>query len=104
VIKDGDFMSYFLKKTNSKKCTYLQIYESYCVPERKVSAHHSYKSIGHIHELIENGITDPISYYRAEIDKLNQAQKANKLVAKAQQISAESLKKLLGCFLIKSSV
>ena len=28
-------MSYFLKKTNNKKGTYLQIYESYYDPTRK---------------------------------------------------------------------
>ena len=28
-------MAYFLKKTNNKKGTYLQIYESYYDPERK---------------------------------------------------------------------
>lgn len=29
------FVAYFLKKTNNKKGTYLQIYESYYDPERK---------------------------------------------------------------------
>ena len=32
-------MAYFLKKTNNKKGTYLQIYESYYNPERKTGAH-----------------------------------------------------------------
>ena len=36
-------MAYFLKKTNNKKGTYLQIYESYYNPERKTGAHRSYK-------------------------------------------------------------
>ena len=36
-------MAYFLKKTNNKKGTYLQIYESYYDPERKGGAHRSYK-------------------------------------------------------------
>ena len=35
-------MAYFLKKTNNKKGTYLQIYESYYDPERKSGAHRSY--------------------------------------------------------------
>ncbi|MFQ7354735.1 MAG: hypothetical protein ACLU8S_04620 [Coprococcus phoceensis] len=32
-------MAYFLKKTNNKKGTYLQIYESYYNPERKTQCH-----------------------------------------------------------------
>ena len=38
-------MSYFLKKTNNKKGTYLQIYESYYDPTRKCGAHRSYKPL-----------------------------------------------------------
>lgn len=37
-------MSYFFKKTNNKKGTYLQIYESYYDPARKCGVHHSFKS------------------------------------------------------------
>ena len=44
-------MAYFLKKTNNKKGTYLQIYESFYDPERKGGAHRSYKPIGYVHEL-----------------------------------------------------
>ena len=39
-------MSFFLKKTNNKKGTYLQIYESFYDPARKGGAHKSYKAIG----------------------------------------------------------
>ena len=66
-------MSYFLKKTNNKKGTYLQIYESYYDPERKGGAHRSYKPLGYVHELIEKGIDDPIAFYSEEVKKLNQA-------------------------------
>ena len=31
----GDFMAYFLKKSNLKKGTYLQIYESFYDPRKK---------------------------------------------------------------------
>ena len=65
-------MAYFLKKTNNKKGTYLQIYESYYDPERKGGAHRSYKPIGYIHELVNKGIDDPISYFQAEVARLNQ--------------------------------
>lgn len=38
-------MAYFLKRTNNKKGTYLQIYESYYDPDRKGGAHRSYKPL-----------------------------------------------------------
>ncbi len=44
-------MAYFLKKSNYKKGTYLQIYESFYDPERKGGAHRSYKALGYVHEL-----------------------------------------------------
>lgn len=56
-------MSYFLKKTNNKKGTYLQIYESYYDPERKQGAHRSYKPLGYVHELQEKGIQDPVTFF-----------------------------------------
>ena len=56
-------MSYFLKKTNNKKGTYLQIYESYYDPTRKCGAHRSYKPLGYVHELQTTGIEDPIAVF-----------------------------------------
>lgn len=40
-------MAYFLKKTNNKKGTYLQIYSSFYDPERRHTAHKAYKPIGY---------------------------------------------------------
>ena len=99
---EGDFMSYFLKKTNNKKGTYLQIYESYYDPERKGGAHRSYKPLGYVHELIEKGIDDPVAFYSEEVKKLNQARAADKRQAKARQISEVSPEKHLGYFPIKN--
>ena len=95
-------MSYFLKKTNNKKGTYLQIYESYYDPERKCGAHKSYRPIGYVHELIEKGINDPISFYSEEAKKLNQEHKKEKKINKSQQISCSSPEKLLGYFPMKN--
>ena len=50
-------MAYFLKKTNNKKGTYLQIYSSFYDPERRHTAHKAYKPIGYVHELQAKGIT-----------------------------------------------
>ena len=55
-------MAYFLKKTNNKKGTYLQIYESFYDPQRRGGAHRSYKPIGYVHELQQKGIDDPIAF------------------------------------------
>lgn len=101
-MKKGDFMSYFLKKTNNKKGTYLQIYESYYDPARKCGAHRSYKPLGYVHELQEKGISDPITFYKEEIKKLNQELQQKKQSEKARQISNDSPEKFLGYFPLKN--
>lgn len=95
-------MAYFLKKTNNKKGTYLQIYESYYDPERKGGAHRSYKPIGYVHELQAGGIDDPITFYGEEVRKLNRQYKERKQAEKSRQISDESPEKLLGYFPLKN--
>ena len=95
-------MAYFLKKTNNKKGTYLQIYESYYDPERKGGAHRSYKPIGYVHELQAGGIDDPITFFSDEVRKLNQEYKKNKQAEKNRQITEESPEKLLGYFPLKN--
>lgn len=95
-------MAYFLKKTNNKKGTYLQIYESYYDPQRKCGAHRSYKPIGYVHELLERGIDDPVAFYGEEAKKLNQERQNTKQEEKARQISSESPEKLLGYFPLKN--
>ena len=96
------FMAYFLKKTNNKKGTYLQIYESYYDPERKGGAHRSYKPIGYIHELVSKGIDDPIAYFQMEVDELNRQHNEKKVANKSKTISDESPEKNLGYFLLKN--
>lgn len=96
------FMAYFLKKTNNKKGTYLQIYESFYDPERKGGAHRSYKPIGYVHELQAKGIDDPVAFYKEEVMKLNQQLKAAKDARKARQISDDSPEKLIGYFPMKN--
>ena len=95
-------MAYFLKKTNNKKGTYLQIYESYYDPERKTGAHRSYKPIGYVHQLQTEGIDDPIAFYKDEVQKLNQELRKKKQDEKARKISEESPEKLLGYFPLKN--
>ena len=95
-------MSYFLKKTNNKKGTYLQIYESLYDPERKGGAHRSYKPLGYVHQLQAEGIDDPIAFYKDEVQKLNQELNKKKQDEKARKISEESPEKLLGYFPLKN--
>lgn len=95
-------MAYFLKKTNNKKGTYLQIYSSFYDPERGHTAHKSYKAIGYVHELQATGIDDPVSFYKEEVIRLNQEVRAEKNVKKAKQISDDSPEKLIGYFPMKN--
>ena len=95
-------MAYFLKKTTNKKGTYLQIYESYYDPERKGGAHRSYRPIGYVHELVESGIDDPLSYFQSEVDDLNREHEKKKAADKIRTISDESPEMHLGYFPLKN--
>lgn len=96
------FLAYFLKKTNNKKGTYLQIYESYYDPVRKCGAHRSYRPIGYIHELCKSGIDDPVTHFQLEVDELNRQHSKSKAADREKTISDESPEKLLGYFPIKN--
>ena len=95
-------MAYFLKKTNNKKGTYLQIYSSFYDPQRGHTAHKAYKPIGYVHELQAKGIADPISFYKEEVNRLNQEVKAEKNAKKEKLISDDSPEKLIGYFPMKN--
>ncbi len=95
-------MAYFLKKSNYKKGLYLQIYKSFYDPERKYSAHKCYKTLGYIEELKEQGIDDPIAYFKAEVEALNVEFNKQKNVKKQKQISDNTPEKYLGYFLINA--
>ncbi len=75
-------MAYFLKKSNYKRGLYLQIYESFSDIKKQQTAHRSYKTLGYVDDLIASGIEDPISFYKAEVDKLNKVLKEEKRLAK----------------------
>lgn len=94
-------MAYFLKKSNTKKGIYMQIYESFYDPAKKQTAHRSYKALGYLNELIEKGIEDPIAFYTDEVKKLNHKVKSEKK-EKVQLVSQESPEKVLGYFPLKN--
>lgn len=93
-------MAYFLKVSHLKKGDYLQIYDSFHDKEKKHSVHKSYKALGYLDDFIASGIDDPISFYKAEVDKLNKKVKKEKEELSIKKIG-ESPVKNLGYFLIK---
>lgn len=94
-------MAYFLKKSNLKKGTYLQIYESFRDPVTKTPKNKSFKALGYVDELIAGGIENPIEHFSAEVDKLNKARKKEKAAEKNLKITNSSDKNV-GYFLLKA--
>lgn len=94
-------MAYFLKKSNLKRGIYLQIYESFYNPDKKETAHKSYKAIGYVQDLIDSGISDPIAYYSDVVAQMNIEAKRAKKENEAKQIG-ESPESYLGYFLLQS--
>lgn len=91
-------MSFFLKKSNTRsKGLYLQIYQTFYV-KGKGARNKSFQVIGYASDLINNGISDPISYAQQIVDSLNSNSKSKA----SMQIGEISTKKNVGYFLIKS--
>lgn len=95
-------MAYFLKQTHNKKGTYLQIYSSFYNPEKKQTSHKSFKPIGYVDDLKKQGISDPISYYKEEIEKMNADRQSKIRDEKAQKVSDTLPIKYYGYFPIRS--
>jgi transposase len=94
----GDLMAYFLKKATLKGLTYLSICESFYHPQKKGTAHKTYKSLGSVETWKEKGIEDPVSHFQKEVDALNQ----EKSTAGVRKISDNSPNLYLGYFPFKS--
>lgn len=93
-------MAYFLKKTNLKRGTYLQIYESFYNHCKKETAHKSYKAIGYVQDLIDSGISDPVDHYSNIVRQMNIDVKRAKEDNKTKLID-ESPESNLGYFLLQ---
>ncbi len=91
-------MAYYLKQTKSKNRIYLQICESYYHKEKKQTAQKTYKNLGALQNFLDEGIKDPISHFKKEVEQLNKSRKE----AKAKKISNKSPLKNIGYFLFKS--
>ena len=99
---EGSTMAYFLKKSNNKKGTYLQIYEGFYDPTRGHAVQRSYRPIGYVHQLVNQGINDPIAFYQQEVDQLNQHNRLEKNKDKIRLIGEETPERILGYFPFKS--
>ena len=89
-------MAYFLKKTKRNDRLYLSIYESFYSPETKNTRHKSFRKIGFVDALIEQGIDDPISHFQKEVNELNSKRETEKCRINFQQISDISPELCLG--------
>ena len=94
----GNSMAYFLKKATLKGRTYLSICESFYHPQKKGTAHKTYKSLDSVETWKEKGIEDPIVHFQKEVDELNRI-KNEEGVKKISDISPTLY---LGYFPLKS--
>lgn len=86
-------MAFYLKKTKQKNGrTYLSICESYYHPEKKQTAQKLYASYGSVETLMASGIEDPISFYQAEVDRLNNERNQEKAARKEKQIGKSPMR------------
>jgi transposase len=93
-------MAYFLKKTTLKGRTYLSICESFYHPEKKGTAHKTYKSLSSVETWKEKGIDDPIAHFQKEVDELNRKREKEGV----RKISNRSPILYLGYFPLKSII
>ncbi len=68
-------MSYFLKKTKTKKGDYYQIYDGNYNKEKGHVTQKSISVIGYHDELLKKGIADPMAYAKDLVNKLEQERK-----------------------------
>lgn len=95
-------MAYFLKRTNTKKGLYLQIYESFYDPARRQTCHRSVRALGYEAELREAGVADPVAHFRAEVDAMNAERRAERDAARARRVAGETPERALGYFPLKA--
>lgn len=83
-------MSYFLKKTKTKKGIYYQVYNGVHDPEKGYTTQKSVKVIGYHENLLKDGIEDPLTYAKnmvAEMEKDRKDELENKNKQKITGVS-----------------
>lgn len=90
----GTYMAYYLKQTKLKGRTYLSICDSYYHPEKKQTAQRLYKSYGSVETLKENGMQDPVAFYKKKVDEMNKRRNKNKEKEKIRKIGKSPMRHL----------
>ena len=95
-------MSYFLKKTNTSKGVYYQVYDGNHNKEKGYTTQRSVKVIGYHNSLLEQGVSDPLTYAQGIVKEMEKERKDNERKKKEELISNDSPIKYAGVFLIDS--
>jgi len=99
--KGGSTMAYFLKKSYTKKGTYIQICESFYSRETKDTKHKIYKTLGYVDDLRSDKIPDPVEYWEKQVKILNEKVKQKKAEARAKKVGEARPLFNVGYFLLK---
>ena len=94
-------MAYFLKQTKVYGRIYLQISETVYNKKTKKSSNKCYKKIGYLDDLTSEKITDPISYYKSEVKKLNDKRTKEIEEMKVKKIGEDPTRNF-GYFIVKN--
>lgn len=95
-IKEPTHMAYFVKRSNYKKGTYLQIYFSYRDPETGNPKNKCHKTYGYESDLIAKGDPNPIATITAEVERLNEEWKHEKEAKKSKKIDKVTPERHIG--------
>ena len=93
-------MAYYLRKEKKKKGTYLQMYESHWDKEKKQPRSKSVMAFGYVHDLIANGIPDPVAYYTDFVARKNEERAADFAEKTRPRAFAAPVEYNLGYFLL----
>lgn len=89
-------MSYFLKKTNTKKGIYYQVYEGKHNKEKGYTTQKSIQVIGYHNDLLAKGIEDPLRYAKEIVERLETERRNNIEQQKQRKINEQSPIKNIG--------
>lgn len=92
-------MSYFLKKSTTKKGVYYQVYEGVHNPDKGYATQKSIKVIGYHDDLIKQGVSDPLQYAKDLVGKMENERKEIAVNMKTKKIGEESPIKNIGYLL-----
>lgn len=92
-------MSYFLKKTKTKKGIYYQVYNGEHNPEKGYTTQKSIKVIGYHDNLLKEGIEDPLTYAKNMVIEMEKARKDELENKNKQKITEVSPVKNIGYLL-----